>query len=92
VPWCGSSGVLLHVLLSLILYGGKYSDLGLGRFVSGEMVPQLIGEKDDLDSVELREIIALDDRRREHIFPAPPSHKLSIPSRTLYNRAYLKYL
>jgi hypothetical protein len=42
------------------------------------MAQQLTGEKADLDSVELREIIALEDRRREHIFPAPPSHNLSI--------------
>jgi hypothetical protein len=31
------------------------------------------GQKAGLDSVELREILALDNRRREHIFPTPHS-------------------
>jgi hypothetical protein len=83
---------LLHAFLSLVLYEGKYSDLGLGCSLSGAIVPQLTGKKADLDSVELREFIALDERRKEHIFSTPPAHNLSILSPTLYHRAHLKYL
>jgi hypothetical protein len=40
------------------------------------MDPKFNGQKTGLDSVELREILALDNRRRVHTFPTPPSPNL----------------